>query len=108
MGILDRFVFQQDLDPKHTAPAPRNFFEENNIDVLDWSPQSQDLNIIEHGWEYLDTHVPTTARTNKISFMKALRETWDQLPQDYIKTFVESVPRRLKVIINAKGASTRY
>jgi hypothetical protein len=108
MGIGDRFVFQQHLDPKHTATAARDFLEENNIDVLNWSPQSPDLNIIEHAWEYLDTHVPTTARSNKISFMKALRETWDQLPQDYIKTLVESVPRRLQAIINAKGAPTRY
>jgi hypothetical protein len=26
MGLADRFVFQQDLDPKHTASAVRDFF----------------------------------------------------------------------------------
>jgi len=34
MGIGDRFVFQKDLNPKHTAPASRQFFEENNIEVM--------------------------------------------------------------------------
>jgi hypothetical protein len=34
MGISDRFVFQHDLDLKHTAPAFRQFFEENNIEVM--------------------------------------------------------------------------
>jgi hypothetical protein len=31
MGFGDRFVFQQDLDPKQTAPASRDYIEENNI-----------------------------------------------------------------------------
>jgi hypothetical protein len=108
MEIGGRLVFKQDLDSKYTALAARDFFEENNVDVLNWSPQSPDPNIIEHAWEYLDTHVLMTARTNKISFMKALQETWDQLPQDYINTLVESVPWRLQAIINAKEAPTRY
>ena len=108
MGIGHRFVFQQDLDPKHTAPASRDYFAENNISLLKWSPQSPDLNIIEHAWEYLDRHVPVSARTNKVRFLKALRETWDQMPKEQIKTLVESVPRRLEAIIEAKGAPTRY
>ena len=41
MGIGDRFVFQQDLDPKHNAPAAKDFSAENQIEVLPWSPQSQ-------------------------------------------------------------------
>jgi hypothetical protein len=108
MGIGDRFVFQQDLDPKHTAPASRQFFEENNIEVMKWSPQSPDLNIIENAWDYLENHVPVSSRTNKTRFFAALRETWDQMPKDFIKNLVESVPRRLKAIIDAKGAPTKY
>jgi hypothetical protein len=108
MGIGDRFVFQQDLDPKHTAPASRDYFEENNIIVLKWSPQSPDMNIIENAWDYLENHVPVSARTNKLRFFEALKETWDQMPKDYIKKLVESVPRRRKAIIDAKGAPTKY
>ncbi len=48
MRIGDQFVFQQDLDPEHTAPASRKFFEENDIEVKKWSPQSPNLNIIEN------------------------------------------------------------
>ncbi len=48
MRIGDQFVFQQDLDPEHTAPASRKFFEENDIEVMKWSPQSPNLNIIEN------------------------------------------------------------
>jgi hypothetical protein len=30
------------------------------------------------------------------------------MPKDFIKNMVESVPRRLKAIIDAKGAQTKY
>ena len=35
-------------DPKHTSRKARNWMEENNIMLLDWPPQSPDLNPIEH------------------------------------------------------------
>jgi hypothetical protein len=107
MGIGDRFVFQQDLDPKHTAPASRQFFEENNIEVMKWSPQSPDLNIIDNAWDYLEYHVTVSSRNNKTRFFAALREIWNQTSKDFIKNLVESVPRCLKAIINAKEAPTK-
>jgi hypothetical protein len=44
MRIGDWFVFQQDLDPKHTAPAARDFFAENDVRQHPWSPQSPEAN----------------------------------------------------------------
>ena len=38
MGIGDRFVFQQDLDPKHNAPAGRDFFAENQKVMVSTEP----------------------------------------------------------------------
>ena len=44
-------VFQQDNAPTHKAPIIRNFFGENEWEVLDWPPYSPDLNIIENLWQ---------------------------------------------------------
>jgi hypothetical protein len=68
MGISDRYVFQQDLDPKHTAPIPQEFLVNNGIDLLPWSAQSPDANPIENLWDLLDRMVPITARTSKAMF----------------------------------------
>ena len=50
---VDDFVFQQDNDPKHTSKTAKRWFENNNIEVLDWPPQSPDLKPIEHHWHEL-------------------------------------------------------
>ena len=43
-------VFQQDNAPVHTASTIKNFFLENEWEVLDWPPYSPDLNLIENLW----------------------------------------------------------
>ncbi len=45
---MEDVIFQQDNDPKHTSNKAKKWMEDSNINVLDWPPQSPDLNPIEH------------------------------------------------------------
>ena len=44
----DNIIFQQDNDSKHTSCAAYKWFKDNGIEVLEWSPQSPDLNPVEN------------------------------------------------------------
>lgn len=48
LSLSRRYIFQQDSDPKHTSKIVTKWFKDKKIKVLDWCPQSSDLNPNEH------------------------------------------------------------
>ena len=105
---LEAFVFQQDNDPKHTSRIAQQYFTENNIDKMEWPPQSPDLNPIENLWSILDDKVPIERRTNMETFWIALTEVWSNIPISTLENLVKSIPRRLRDVIDNKGGATKY
>lgn len=108
MNIGDQYIFMQDNDPKHTARITKQFFEQRAINVLDWPPQSPDLNPIENLWSILDSKVPTHRRRNPNLFFESLQSTWNELPHELLEKLVESMPARLQAVLATRGGSTKY
>jgi len=67
-------IFQQDNDPKHTSRRAREWFEEHNINVLDWLAQSPDVNFIEHLWGTLNKKLQAYENTPK-----GVWELWERV-----------------------------
>lgn len=108
MGISEQYIFQQDNDPKHTAGITKKYFERKAINVLEWPPQSADLNPTENLWTALDSKVPPSGRTNQQIFFENLLAAWNELKPDLLKNLVESMNRRLSAVIKARGGNTKY
>lgn len=105
-GLETNYIFQQDNDPKHTAKKTTAFFKSNRIKVLEWPPQSPDLNPIENLWCYLDDKVDKTSVSN--DYFEALKTAWENIDLEYLRNLVESMPRRLEAVLKAKGGHTKY
>lgn len=102
------YYFQYDNDPKHTARIVKEWLIYNVPKQLNTSPQSPDLNPIEHLWCELKTRVQKQHITSKNDLKLKTTEAWGQIPPTFTRKLVESMPRRLRAVIDARGGHTRY
>ena len=104
-------IFQQDNAPAHSAHLTRNFFQQNQIDVMTpWPSRSPDLNVIEHVWDKMKRDIRSQnppPRTIQ-QLQRAVVNSWQNIPQNFIKTLVRSMERRCQEVINARGGYTHY
>ena len=104
------FTFQHDNDPKHTAKSVKEYLADQDFKVMIWPPQSPDLNPIENCWSYLKQKIyqyDCPPKGIKELFARAETE-WEGLSKEYVANLFESMPRRMKAVIKAKGRWTKY
>ena len=102
------YHFQQDNDPKHASYLVQEWLLYNVPKLLKTPPQSPDLNPIEHVWGELKSKLLNYNCRNKDELKLKLREEWDNISPSYIQKLIESMPRRLQAVIEAKGYATKY
>jgi transposase len=103
-------VFQQDNDPKHTCKKAKTWFQNSNLEVMEWPAQSPDLNPIEHLWSHLKKKLgeyenPPTGITE---LWERVEKEWNDIPTSVCQNLIESMPRRVSAVLSAKGGYTKY
>lgn len=101
-------IFQQDNAPVYTAKLVKGWLDQQAFTVLDWPPQSPDMNPIEHCWDAIGRKLAQRHHNSKADLLVSLREEWEALPTDYLRRLVESMPKRVHALLKAKGGSTTY
>lgn len=105
--IGNNFVFMHDNDPKHTAIICKNFLngkqEDNILKIMDWPPQSPDLNPIELLWDELDRRVRKVCPTSKTNLWNIIQDQWTNMPHMILEKLIERMPRVVKAVLNSKG-----
>ena len=85
-----------------------NFFEENNIRLLKWAPQSPDLNPIEHIWAFIKTQLRKYNIKNKDELKEKILEIWESIPLNMVQKYIGNMPKRFNDIFNANGGHSKY
>ncbi len=104
--------FQQDNASCHKAQIISDWFLEhdNEFTLLKWPPQSPDLNPIEHLWDVVEweIRIMDVQLTNLQQLCDAIMSIWTKISVYCLQHLVESMPRRIKSVLKAKGGPTRH
>jgi transposase len=103
-----KFIFQQDNDPKHTSKSCKRYLINKKVNVLDWPAQSPDLNPIENLWSIIDHSLKDRKPNTVEELMQILQEGWDNIAEVTLHNLVESMQRRCNEVIRNNGYPIRY
>ncbi len=103
-------VFMQDNAPCHKAKVVMDFLAENNIETLNWPPQSPDMNPIENLWAIIKARrqkkygVPRT----KGELIEQIFNIWDQIEPEIVANLANSANKRINLVLKLKGKVSKY
>jgi len=120
-GISDT-IFQQDNASCHISKKTRDWFDkvttEYGFSVMDWPPNSPDMNLIENLWAHIKIELykryPDTATLRgpphiiRANLRERLLEVWWEIGEDVLNRLVDSMVDRIQALIDAKGWYTGF
>ncbi|UYV72116.1 hypothetical protein LAZ67_9001869 [Cordylochernes scorpioides] len=100
-------LYQQDNARPHTARISQQVLQD--VQMLPWPPYSPDLSPIEHVWDIIGRrlHALSQPRSEDELWQMVERE-WRAIPQDAIRTLIDSLPRRVAACIAVRGEAFGY
>ena len=103
-----RAVFQHDNDPKHTSKTTIALLKRLRIRGIYWPSMSPDLRPIEHLRGILKRMVEVCKISNICHLRDVVMEGWKSIPMATCEALVNSMPRRVKAVLDNDGGHTKY
>ena len=108
-GNLGHPLFVQDNARPHVDTKVQEFLTENRVRVMNWPPQSPDLNPIENLWAEVKRSVRKKEKPSNLKELDTLvKRAWREIPPELCRRLIASMPDRVNACIEAKGGPLKY
>ena len=103
-------LFQQDNDPKHKSKKAQKWLQDSGLEVMQCPPQLTDLNPIEHLWHHLKIRLGEydTPASGIAELWERVHKELNDIPASVCQNIIESMPKRVQAVLQAKGGYTKY
>lgn len=112
LNYKEKMIFQQDNCPIHMSRSSMKFFQESNIQLLEWPAYSPDLNIIENVWPILSNHIHNGNNIKNLTELEMkIKEAFlwfNETKKDMVDNLYKSVIGRLISVISKRGERLKY
>jgi hypothetical protein len=111
------WILQQDGDPAHAAEATEEFLSNaeinHNFSRIEWPPSSPDLNPIENVWAEIQNRISREPICSSKEELKAkvvaiIKQLNSAKNRFFFENLYNSMPRRVKAVLKARGHATKY
>lgn len=104
------FVLMQDNAPIHASRSTKAWLQRKNIPLLDWPPNSPDLNPIENIWGILVRHIYAENKQyhNVRELKQAIVAAWHAVAQETMDNLILSMDNRIFQVIRRNGGPIDY
>lgn len=105
-----RWIFQDDNATPHRSRHTIRWKADNDIEGMVWPAQSPDINIIENVWRYIKIRLQKVVHRikTKEDLIRESKRVWMDIEPVYIRTLYNSIPTRIRRVLRANGAITKY
>jgi len=109
MAVHNCKIFMHEGAQCHRAKIVTDFLKTKNIKLLEWPGNSPDLDPIENFWTELKNRVAEKHPTSLLLLIKTIKSSWVlDMPTELCRNLIESMPRRIRAVLEAKVGHTKY
>ena len=119
---IHNVVFQQDNASPHSSRVTQEWLkavaQQHGFTLMDFPPNSPDLNPIEHLWfkvkaelyrRYPDTmYLKGSGKAVRKELQDRLNKIWWDIGEDVLNKLIDSMPMCIEAVLKAKGWYTEY
>jgi transposase len=103
-------IFMQDNAAIHASRSTSDWLKNNNIETISWPSKSPDINPIENVWGILVRDIYSDCRQyeTKEQLKIAIENAWDRISSETLKNLINSMPKRMNLLIKSSGKPINY